>query len=295
MTKSIEKPYGGDWTKRKLEILRGYLNAYTKALKDRPSKDKPFKLMYIDAFAGTGKVELKTNSKDLDIREFIDGSAEIAVKIYNKKPFDKFVFIEQDYARYKKLSNLKHRYTSRNIEVVNDDSNDYLQKLCDSWRTEYGQNWRGVLFLDPFATQVNWATIESVAKTKALDTWILFPVSSIARMLPKNREPEEISELWKQRLTRIFGDESWRGLYSCPKQVSLLQDESKYRDPGVDGIIEIYKGKLKGLVGARLLDATHRFKNSKNSRIFEFIFFAGDDGNRAITLSHKIATHLMKN
>jgi three-Cys-motif partner protein len=41
--------FGGDWTATKLEILKGYLGAYTIAL-----KDQPFKTAYIDAFAGTG-------------------------------------------------------------------------------------------------------------------------------------------------------------------------------------------------------------------------------------------------
>ena len=42
--------FGGRWTETKLEILEAYLNAYTTAL-----KHKPFKLIYIDAFAGTDR------------------------------------------------------------------------------------------------------------------------------------------------------------------------------------------------------------------------------------------------
>jgi hypothetical protein len=41
--------FGGNWTARKLEILRRYFVAYTTAL-----KKQPFKTAYIDAFAGTG-------------------------------------------------------------------------------------------------------------------------------------------------------------------------------------------------------------------------------------------------
>lgn len=41
--------FGGDWTERKLAIVREYLGRYTLAL-----KDQPFELWYIDAFAGTG-------------------------------------------------------------------------------------------------------------------------------------------------------------------------------------------------------------------------------------------------
>ena len=44
--------FGGSWTQEKLNILRGYLDAYTTAL-----KDQPFKLIYIDAFAGSGNLD----------------------------------------------------------------------------------------------------------------------------------------------------------------------------------------------------------------------------------------------
>ena len=44
--------FGGPWTQEKLEILRRYLNAYTDVL-----KKQPFKLTYVDAFAGAGLLE----------------------------------------------------------------------------------------------------------------------------------------------------------------------------------------------------------------------------------------------
>ncbi len=50
------KRFGGSWTKEKLDILQRYLNAYTTAL-----KNQPFRLWYIDAFAGTGDVQLRAS------------------------------------------------------------------------------------------------------------------------------------------------------------------------------------------------------------------------------------------
>ena len=75
MTASIPsdrpRPFGGEWTKTKLDIIEKYLNAYTTAL-----KDKPFKLMYIDAFAGTGQVEIPKD--DAEGRELLRGSVQCA-------------------------------------------------------------------------------------------------------------------------------------------------------------------------------------------------------------------------
>ena len=41
--------WGGEWTDEKLGVLRGFLEAYLAAL-----KNKPFRLGYVDAFAGAG-------------------------------------------------------------------------------------------------------------------------------------------------------------------------------------------------------------------------------------------------
>ena len=52
--------FGGDWTKDKLDMVERYLNAYTTALK----KKDYFRLMYIDAFAGSGIINLKKSDKE---------------------------------------------------------------------------------------------------------------------------------------------------------------------------------------------------------------------------------------
>lgn len=41
--------FGGNWTEQKLGILEAYLDSYTTALKNHG-----FRLVYIDAFAGSG-------------------------------------------------------------------------------------------------------------------------------------------------------------------------------------------------------------------------------------------------
>jgi three-Cys-motif partner protein len=46
-----------------------------------------------------------------------------------------------------------------------------MRKICDNdWRSH-----RAVLFLDPYGMQVEWQTIEAIAKTAAIDLWLLFP------------------------------------------------------------------------------------------------------------------------
>ncbi len=270
--------FGGQWTIDKLNILEEYLNFYTTAL-----KSQLFKLLYIDAFAGTG--EVNPRHEDEDARAFIEGSARRATRITDK-PFDRLIFVEKDPQRFVCLQSLRKENPSRDIRTKNADANSFLKNLQEDWLS-----WRGVLFLDPFATEVEWATIEKIAGFNALDTWILFPVSSIGRMLPKSKKPEDISDKWVDCLNRIFGDRSWEKLYSPDPQLSLWGGQQYQRKTGVDGIIQIYKDKLRCLFGSRFLGTSKTLMNSRNSPLFEFMFCAGNPSGAK--LAKDVASYIL--
>ncbi len=270
--------FGGSWTIRKLDILEKYLDAYTTAL-----KGQTFRLMYIDAFAGSGQINLRSENEDA--RKLYEGSAARAVKIHDK-PFDRLVFVEKDVRRCQELEKLRSDNSARDIQIENTDANTFLDTLQENWKA-----WRGVLFLDPFATQVNWATIEKVAGFEALDTWILFPTSAITRMLPVEQKPENVSPSLAKNLTRIFGDRSWEKLYSLSPQQSLFGEDQSQRERGVSGIIELYKKRLEGLFGARFMLQSKTFTGPTNAPLFEFIFCAGHP--KGASVAQKIALHIL--
>ena len=277
----MDDTWGGSWTILKLEILQRYLDAYTTAL-----KHKNFELTYIDAFAGSGTIQLKETTDRKEFFTFRDGSARVALKVEDKR-FDDFVFIEKDAARVATLRALRTNYCDRRIEILQKDANSYISEL------DLGRHTRGVIFLDPFSTEVRWKTIEQLANIKALDTWILFPVMAISRLLPVQRKPDEI-EQWNQTiLTNVYGDQSWRNLYSLTTQIDMFDGEKQERPRGVDGLVEIYKRKLKDLWGPRFLDHTRSLKNSNNSTLFEIMFCTGSNSGAAIAASQRIAAHIL--
>ena len=279
----LENSWGGPWTLEKLSILEKYLDAYTTAL-----KNQAFKLMYIDAFAGTGQLNLSEELKEdaMSTRGFISGSAEIALGIKNRE-FDKLIFVEKDEVGCSELRELCEQNRSREIIIKNSDANDFLLNLEEDWG-----RWRGVLFLDPFSTQVEWSTIQRIESFKALDTWILFPTFIIARMLPLSKKPEEIEPGWKVRLTKVYGDDSWEKLYYENPQLNLFGDTEHVRDKGTQGLIRIYKSNLKKLFGARLLENSRTLRNSKGSALYEFLFCVGNPNG--INLAKGIAEHILK-
>lgn len=276
---TFSEQYGGPWTIDKLNIIEQYLNSYTTALKDRP-----FRLFYIDAFAGSGSDTLGSREY-AEYGEFVVGSAERAIKIEDK-PFDRLIFIEKLEERCAGLEKLKEKHNDRDIRILNDDANAALTGLGKNWTGR-----RGVIFLDPYSTEVKWETIKHIERTKALDTWILFPVGAISRMLPTTRRPSDISDSLDKKLRLIFGDDSYNQLYDQVSQSSMFKVNE--RDRGVDGIIELYHKKLSDLFGNRLLRKTRSLRNSRNARLFELMFCVGNPSPKAIKAATRIAQHIL--
>ena len=208
-----EQRFGGPWTQEKLEIIKKYLDAYTTAL-----KFEPFNLIYVDAFAGSGswRSEIGYDPEDYNDFEGVHrGSVSLALEVTDR-PFDRFVFIEEDSARSLVLDRIRLDNYGRSIEVRNGDANEELPRFCRAM----GNYDRAVVFLDPYATQVDWSTVEEIAGTRKIDCWILFPLMAIARLMPRNDEPPIAHS---DRLDTVFGGrEHWEDLYQAQSQLSLF-------------------------------------------------------------------------
>lgn len=276
--------FGGNWTEEKLEILKRYLDAYTTAL-----KDQPFRLIYVDAFAGEGYWRpSRTYSTDAyaDYEEMRVGSSRIALNIQNK-PFDRFLFIEKDVNRYEELSKLKTEFPNRDIQIDNDDANNALVSFCN----RMGDFDRSVVFLDPFATQVSWESVSRLAETRKVDCWILFPLGATARMMPTDREP---SDALAAHLDRVFGGtEYWHSVYNPSQQLSMFSNEPNLeRTSGSDQIADNYRKRLEGAF-ARVATTRRTLRNSRNSPMFELFFAASNP--RGASIAQRIADDILRN
>lgn len=276
--------FGGSWTQDKLEILRRYLDAYTTVL-----KNQPFTLIYIDAFAGPGNWQPgSTYSSDdyFEFNEMLIGSPNIALEV-DDKPFDNLVFIEQNPKHLPSLGLLSSANPHRNIAIIDDDANVALPKICGG----LDHLERAVVFLDPFATEVSWTTIESIARTRKVDCWILFPLMAITRLMPVDREPDEE---WAVKLDRVFGGRQyWKGFYApASQQTFWSQGTIQQRERGSSQIAERYRNRLN-TVFDRGAPTRRVLKNSQNSALFD-LFFAASNPNGA-PVATRIADHILKN
>jgi len=195
---------GHYWTRVKLERVASYLPLFTEAM------EGAYRTIYIDAFAGTGKVDLSSR-KRVSRRAFfnfssvIDGSARIALQVAPR--FDRYIFLDKTLAKFGKLRALLEEEEFQGLRhvtsIIKDDANTYLRRLCK--KTDW-TSWRAVVFLDPFGLQVEWTTLEAVARTGAIDVWCLFPIDAVNRLL---RRDGHIATANRNRLDLLFGSRNW--------------------------------------------------------------------------------------
>jgi len=292
MTNFTEQLFGGSWTEKKLEILKKYLDSYNTVL-----KNQPFERVYIDAFAGTGYRQQRKRQYNIqgffeeleqnESNQFLKGSAKLALEA--SPSFHRYIFIESEQNKINELEKLQkeHPEKAKQIEIVQSDANEFIQKYCND---EDWANTRAVLFLDPFATEVEWATIEAIAKTKCIDVWILFPLMAVNRLLAK--DPKRISY---DCLNRIFGTQDWFEHFYKTRTLDDIFGKS------IDTIIKacdftrianFYKSRLKTIFPG-VAEKPKVFYNSRGSALFHFFFAAGNAKGAPIAI--RIAEHLMRN
>jgi three-Cys-motif partner protein len=169
------------------------------------------------------------------------------------------------------------------------EANEWLRRWCreQDWRA-----WRAVAFLDPYGMNVEWRTLEAIARTKAIDLWVLFPLGIGAnRVLPADGPPEGP---WADRLTKLFGSDDWRSrFYRHGPRAGLFADaeDAWTKVAGVREILEYFVERLRS-VFAQVVDRPLILKNSRSSPMYALCFAAGNP--RGAKTAVKIAAHLTR-
>lgn len=253
----------------------------------------------IDAFAGTGyRTARRDRDEDAsgtlpfpdlaasDPQRLLDGSARLALKV--EPQFDRYMFIERDAKRCAELEGLKTEFPdlAASIRVEEGEANATIQKICaKDWSSH-----RAVLFLDPYGMQVEWQTIEAIAKTKAIDLWLLFPLGiGVSRLLTRTGE---IPTGWRTRLDKLLGTTSWyEEFYKVEHKTDLFgNDEERVVKATNETIARYFTDRLKTIFAGVAEPGVLR--NSSNNPLYLLCFAAGNEKGAPIAL--RIANSLLK-
>lgn len=278
--------FGGAWTLIKLDLLERYLAFFNIALKQQPKPDSPFDRVYIDAFAGTGSCDIKLKDGS---RMAIKGSAKIAVDTL--PPFHQIHLIDLDAEHISELKVLAADTIETKLTIYQNDANEALQLILEkiNWKKT-----RGVLFLDPYGMSVEWATLERIAKTQALDVWYLFPLSAVYRQAARNFSRVDTAKA--AVLDKVLGTQEWREkFYELSTQDSLLQDNEEKAILRTASPVEIAT-----YVHERLLSIFRGWVSppillpDRGAPMFALFFAVSNPSESAIKLSKKAAEHLFQ-
>ncbi len=249
------KVYGSGATVEKLDAHRRYADAFTRALQSQPSKDNLFTLHYLDAFAGRGDVLLPGSA------DIAPGSAVQALEVRDR-PFDRLLFIDADQSNCEHLEALiLARKDDGRATIRRGDANEEIPKFCTWLRGPGGRMARAFVFIDPFAMQISWETIEAIASTRRADMLMLFPLMALRRNLKREDWPNPEHQT---ALNRFFGGDSWRELYS-------VEGESVVRMGGDKEITDLYVTKMREHY-ADVVDPGRTLGSADDGSLFTMLF-----------------------
>ena len=245
----------GSWSVYKLNLLRKYLEAYVTVLRNQ-SWCKGYE--YIDGFAGTGK------PKTRDEQQYVDGSPRVALELSNS--FTKYHFIESSNWRIDKLKRLRKEFSSQQIEVYPGDCNDVLRrKIVPTLPMKSFK--RALAFLDPFGMELEWSTLEEVARIETIEVFLNFSVMAINRNV-RLRRKEDISHAVREQMDRFWGTEWEAELYE--EQQKLFGPETVRIKQSGKELGERFQNRLKEIFPHTTVPVL--MTNSKNAPLYCLVF-----------------------
>ena len=256
MTAQLKFDEIGYWSEVKLDIVRRYATEYSKIL----SNQRGLYHVYVDGFAGAGE-HLRKGT-----HEMVTGSPLLAVE--TKPPFREYFFVDLD---GDKAEYLRQTVGPRSdVHVLHGDCNTVLlEEVFPKIRwTDYR---RGLCLLDPYGLHLDWKLIEAAGRMRSIDLFLNFPIADANRNAIWH-DPERVSPDQAARLTRYWGDESWREVaYRPSPQLGLFGDEvEKARN---DEIVAAFAERLRSVAGFANVPDPLPMRNNQGAVVY-YLYFA---------------------
>jgi three-Cys-motif partner protein len=218
------------WSVWKTKVLLGaYLPAFTTACKGTAHRT------FIDCFAG------EPDAVDMAGEPF-PGSARIALTA--DPPLTHAVFFElEDKAAALEVA-LRSEFSDRDIHVIGGDCNQHITEGLN-WLRSQGTARSGpqlgpvFALLDPDSMELEWSTIETIAKWtgqagpndwsrqgRLVELLVLFPTGPFRRSMPINPGTTEASDAAKAEVDLLFGNQEWRRIYDAQRSGAIGGEDS---------------------------------------------------------------------
>lgn len=246
----------GYWSEVKLDIVKRYAAEYSKILSKQPGLYH----VYVDGFAGAGE-HLRKGT-----HETVVGSPLLALEV--APPFREYFFVDLD---GDKVEYLKERIGARpDVYILQGDCNEVL--LNDVFPSLRFKDFRRALcLLDPYGLDLSWDVIAMAGRLTTIDLFLNFPIMDANRNALW-RDPERVSPDQAGRLTRYWGDTSWRDIaYRPSPQLGLFNEELE--KVGNDEIVAAFAERLRRVAGFANVPDPLPMKNKQGAVVY-YLYFA---------------------
>jgi three-Cys-motif partner protein len=246
----------GYWSEVKLSILEEYAKPYNQILRSHNLYPN-----YVDGFAGAGHHKAKGSDR------VIDGSPTRALNI--DPPFDSFYFVDSDEGRVLELQRLSAGRS--NVHVHHGDCNKVLISEVFP-KISYANRQRALCILDPYGLDLDWQVIQTAGKSKVTEIFLNFPVMDMNRNVFW-RNYDGVSPSNQERMTRFWGDDSWKeAAYSTTQGLFEKMEEKTSNEE----VAEAFRNRLKEVAGFKHVPKPMPMRNSKSAIVY-YLFFAAQE------------------
>ena len=206
--------------------------------------------------------------------------------------FHQYHFNDLNPVHIAELEAIKGQHPRKEIKIYHQDANAFVPTFCSSLRRKD----RAILFLDPYSTQLDWITLEHVTATRKVDLWLLFPISVILRMTP--RDGDRIRPEWRETLNRLLGTDKWEDVLYKPVDPPVIDDLFGDDDP-TPVAERINVAELQEWVTARLKElfpyvAEPVLLKNKGKPLFLFFFAVSNPDPKAWSLADNAVSHIIE-
>ena len=224
---------------------------------------------------------------DPEYNEFLNGSALVALD--TDHAFSGYLFCEPNEERANQLKEAIAEHPRYNLVRIREETAE--KALHSRVVNNPSINWKkskAVCFLDPFALQVRWETLEMLASTRSIEVILNFPLGmALQRLLPQNAAKVEMH---RDRLNEYFGSTDWYDqVYET--NLDMLGETTRKRANAGEALLAWYCTRLKAIFG---YVSRPRLVTNTNGTHLYYLIWAGphpkgrDIANHILGMGHLV-------
>lgn len=239
------------WSLHKLNFLYRLLDIFSCGMKAK------FPVInFINLFCGPGVM------LDESTKQYYQGSPLVSLNL--PYPFTHYYFCDSESTYIKALQTRTQAHASK-ISFYLEDANEAVHTIVSdihhrssSWKT------LNLAFMDQYAFELHWDTVESLSRAGKMDLLIFYPESAI------NRNIEIFSKVGQgTAMDSFFGSEKWRSILTQKPGVRPCELQ---RD-----LLDFYHDNLCSLGYRRSDPYEPPIKGHKNSILYRLLFASKHD------------------